>query len=266
MKATVMTRDNQSERIRGYVLSCRDYGESDRIVTFFTGEKGKLKGIAKGARKSARRFSNSMELFCLSSFMFSRRRSGSLYFIENCDVIEHHPRIRSDIDKTLAASYFIELTDLFTEEEKPDSKLFRHLMQFLDLLEEGLLSESLLRIFELRVLALSGYDPALDHCARCGKAAESGQDVIFSIDEGGICCDRCRPSQGSSIRISPGTARTLLAGKNLPADRIRRLAFSAQTLRESNEILGRLIRHTLGKEPRSLGVFRQVRHLEKAAS
>lgn len=261
-----MTQNSHTERVPGYVLSCRDYGESDRIVTFFTGERGKLKGIAKGARKSTRRFSNSMELFCLSSFMFSKRRSGSLYFIENCDVIEHYSRIRSDIDKTLAASYFIELTDLFTGDEKPGPKLFHHLMQFLDLLEEGPLSESLMRIFELRVLALSGYDPALDRCARCGAATTDRHHMSFSVEEGGIHCVHCRPESGGGIRVSPGTVRTLCAGRNLPVEKIRRLSFSARSLRESDEILGRLIRHVLGREPRSLGVFKQVRYLEQDVS
>lgn len=254
-----MTREDRTERESGFVLSCRDYGESDRIVTFFTGGRGKLKGIAKGARRSTRRFSNSMELFCLSSFLFSRGRSGALYLIENCDVEEHFPGIRGNVEKTLTASYFIELVDLFTPEEKPSPALFEHLKLFLGLLEKGTLTESIMRLFELRILNLSGYGPALERCARCGKPLCDEEAPFFFAEEGGVRCQLCRPASGSGgIKLSPGTVRTLVAGKNLPPGKVPRLVFSPRILQESDEILSRVLRHVLGREPRSLGVLRDV--------
>ncbi|MDD5475028.1 MAG: DNA repair protein RecO [Syntrophales bacterium] len=253
-----MTGVRTIERVIGYVLSSQDYGESDRIVTFFSGEKGKLKGIAKGARKSRRRFVNALEPFCLSSILLSRRRAGRLFIIEECDVVNHYAAVRQDIEKTLAASYFAELADLFTVEEKPAKRLFDHMKDFLDLLAASSFSESLVRLYELRLLALSGYDPALDSCTVCGKVLNRGEGGTFVLEDGGVRCSPCRGLVSRGIAISPGTVKTLVTGKTMPLDKIRRLAFTGLALRESDEILTRLIRHILGREPRSLRVYREV--------
>lgn len=253
-----MTSARAIERVRGFVLACRDYGESDRIVTVFTSEKGKLKGIAKGARASRKRFANTIELFCLSSMLVSRRRPGGLYLIEECDVINHYPAIRGDLEKTLAASCFGELADLFSTEEKPAIRLFEHLKGFLDLLEGGSFSESLLRLFELRLLSLSGYEPALDRCVGCGAPLDRNRGVSFIPEEGGSRCERCRGSESPGVRLSAGTVQTLITGKTIALDRVRRLSFSGQALRESDVMLSRLIRHILGREPRSFRVYRDV--------
>ncbi|OPL16421.1 MAG: hypothetical protein AVO39_06105 [delta proteobacterium MLS_D] len=253
-----MTEEERKQRALGCVLACRDYGEADRIVTFFTAERGKLKGIAKSARKSAKRFSNAIELFSLSQIIFSRRRAGTLYLIEDCHVVNHYSRIREDLEKTLAASYFIELIDLFSLEEKPAAHLFDHLKTFLDLLEDGPFSASLVRLFELRLLNLCGYEPALERCARCGVPLDTGEKIMFCAEDGGISCSRCRRDTAVGIRVSAGTVKTLITGKHLPPDKLRRLVFSGQALRESEEILTRFIVHVLGKQPRSLHVFREV--------
>ncbi|MCK9229554.1 MAG: DNA repair protein RecO [Syntrophales bacterium] len=246
------------ERVRGYVLAYRDYGESDRIVTVLTGEKGKFKGIAKGARRSRKRFANAIELFCLSSILVSRRRPEGLYLIEECDVINHYPAIREDLEKTLAASYFSELVDLFTAEEKPGPRLFDHLKGFLDLLEHGPLSESLSRFFELRLLSLSGYEPALDRCAGCGSPLGGTRGLSFVPEEGRSRCEGCCGPESSGVHLSPGTIQTLIAGNTIALDKIRRLSFTGRALRESDAMMSRLIRHILGREPRSMRVCKEV--------
>src|SRR5512139_777880 len=89
------------------VLRLLDYGESDRIVTFCTADFGKIRGIAKGARRSRKRFANALEPFSFSRIRFSRRRPENLALIEDCDGLCHFPSIRNDLEKTLAASYMI---------------------------------------------------------------------------------------------------------------------------------------------------------------
>ena len=111
-----------AQKTRAIVLRSLDYGESDRIVTFLTDEFGKLKGIAKGARRSRRRFANALEPFSLSTILFSRRGSGGLAFIEGSDVINHFAGIRADLDRTLVASYVVELADHFSVEGKKNCR------------------------------------------------------------------------------------------------------------------------------------------------
>ncbi len=251
----------RTQKATGCILNFRDYGESDRIVTILTDEAGKLKGIAKGARRSQKRFANAIEPFSVSSILFSRRKPEGLCLIEDCHVTNHYPKIREDLGKTLYASYFIDLVDLFSVEGAENRLLFFHLRNFLDLLESGPLSESILRLFELRLLCISGYEPALELCIACKTPLDRLKELSFIFEDGGIRCRECRPGAPQGVTLSPGTAMTLIAGKTMALEKIRRLVFSEQSLRESRMLLVPWIRHILGNEPKSLRVLQEVTRL-----
>ena len=118
-----MTRE--SYKTTGFVLHTLSYGESDLIVTFYSNDFGKLKGIAKGAKNSKKRFANVFEPFSLTNIIFSRKNRDTLAFIESCDIIDHYHSIRQDLEKTLIALYFIDLADHFSPEGKKKYKSVR---------------------------------------------------------------------------------------------------------------------------------------------
>jgi DNA repair protein RecO (recombination protein O) len=94
----------ESHKATGFFLKSLNYGESDLIVTFYSREFGKIKGIAKGAKRSKKRFANVFEPFSLTHIIFSRNNRDMLAFIESCDIINHYAAIRQDLEKTMAAS------------------------------------------------------------------------------------------------------------------------------------------------------------------
>ncbi len=249
------------------VLRSLDYGESDRIISFYTDEFGKLKGIAKGARRSKKRFPNALELFSCSNILFSKRSKEGLALIENCDVINHYPGIRSDLEKTLIASYFIDLTDQFTSESKKNLKLFQLLQDFLGIIDTGNSSEMIARLFELRLLKLKGFEPVLDRCITCKIPADEiegkyrNKPFLFNPTDGGVKCHKCSSNNRNSIPASLGTIKILLTGKEMEISKIHRLSLSGQAADESKEILVSFIQHLLGKELRSLNVLNQIRKM-----
>lgn len=242
-------------------LRLLDYGESDKIVTFCTEEFGKVRGIAKGAKRSRRRFANALEPFSRSELLFSRRGSEGLALIEASDVTCHFPLIRADLEKTLIASYFIDLADHFLPEDKKNAPLFGLLNDFLKLLEARPAEEALLRFFEIRLLMLSGYDPALDHCLTCKTPLGNRSLYRFTPAAGGITCDACPPRGPEGIPVSVGTLRTLLLCRELPIDRLNRLLLTEQSAAESRRLLSHFIRHLLGRELKSLQVLNDIRRL-----
>jgi DNA repair protein RecO (recombination protein O) len=254
-------RKRAIHKASAFVIRFIDYGESDRIVTFYTDAFGKLKGIAKGARRSKRRFSNAIEPFSQSRILFSRGRKEGLAIIENCDVIHHYPSIREDLERTMVASYFIELVDHFTIEGKRSLRVFKLLQDFLELIEQGNAIEEMVRFFELRLLKISGYDPFLEKCVFCGIPLDEISYPAFSPADGGIRCSECSEKCFDSIPVSAGTLKMLSMGRKIQIDRIHRLAISENSLRESDTILRSFIRHILGKEPNSLRVFNQIRKM-----
>jgi len=249
---------NPSFKTQAFVLRFINYGESDRIVTFFTREFGKLRGIAKGARRSRKRFSNAIEPFSHSSLLFSRRKDSGLALIENCDVINHYPAIRSDLRKTMTASYMIDLTDHFTVENKRSSVIFQLLNDFLHLLETGNGPEETERFFELRLLTLSGYEPTLGKCSICNRSLDTITAAFFDATRGGIRCSQCGRGNQSNIPVATGTLKTLLLGKQIETNRIHRLILSGNALQESRDIFRHFIQHILGKEPKSLHVLDEI--------
>lgn len=250
-------------RTEAIVLRLLDYGESDRIVTFCTADFGKLRGIAKGARRSRKRFANALEPFCCSQILFSRRSPDSLALIEASEVISHFPQIRADLEKTLAASYLIDLTDHFLPEEKKSQGVFRLLQDFLQLIEaDPAPAETIVRFFELRLLKLAGYDPRLDRCLCCNRPVGEDLTYRFQAAEGGLTCTLCRPDSPDAIQVSLGTIRTLLLARELEIDRLGRLLLSGKSADESRRLLAHFIRHLLGQEPKSLHVLNEIRRLQ----
>ena len=243
------------------ILHSLDYGESDRILTFYTADFGKLTGIAKGARRSKKRFANILELFSCIQIVFSRRGRDSLALIEEGSMLNHYPGIREDLEKTLVASYLLELTDKFTHEGKKNAELFQLILSFLVLVEAGNNREDLLRFFEMRLLKHAGYEPALDRCMACRKAVGDADVYHFVARDGGVRCMSCEPRYPGAIPVSLGTIRTLLLGKEMELGKLERLVLSNQVATESRELLAGFIGHILGKEIKSLHVLRGVREM-----
>ncbi|MCK9362027.1 MAG: DNA repair protein RecO [Syntrophales bacterium] len=249
-------------RTEAIVLKTIDYGESDQIVTFYTREYGKIKGIAKGARRSKKRFVNALEPFSCSEINFSRQNPEHLDFIDGCDVSCHFPEIRSNLEKTLAASYLIELMDQFTPENKKSESSFQLLHDFLVLLEKRSPSDTLLRFFEIRLLRVAGYDPVLDYCLCCRMPLANGTTYRFDSVKGGIVCNSCKTGNADAIPVSLGTIKTLLMGRELETDNLGRLLLTAQSAEESRRILSHFIRHILGRELKSLRVLNEINRLQ----
>ena len=250
-----------SHKTTAIILNSLDYGESDRILSLYTGEFGKLKGIAKGARRSKKRFPNALEPFSLLHVIFSKRERDTLVLIENCDVINHHSGIRENLDKTLVSSYLLELTDKFTQEGKKDMALFQLLKNFLHMIDTGIHSEELIRFFEIRLLKLSGYEPVFDRCMLCNKPVSHEELYRFVPSKGGIKCKTCHQNSFDSFPVSVGTIKALLLGKEIGIQKINRISLSDQSAQESKIILSRFIHHLLGTELKSLHVLNQIRKM-----
>lgn len=252
----------QTYKTEAVVLHTLDYGESDRICRFYTDLYGKVSGIAKGARRSRRRFPNALEPCCRSTMIFSRKGRSDLVLIENCDVLEHYRGIRGDLESTLVASYFLELIEQFTLDGKKNPDLFHHLVSFLGLIDSGLNTDGITRLFELRMLKLLGYDPFLDRCLSCRRPLEesAGSAFRFNCRDGAIRCGDCAPGPGDAL-LSPGTLKTLLLGKESDFDFLQKLVFTENAERESRIVLTRFIQFLLGKELKSFNILNEIRML-----
>lgn len=239
------------------ILQTTPYCESDRIVTLYSLDFGKVKGIAKGAKRSRKRFGNRLEIGSYVSVTFFEKEGPGLVRLSNCELIRPFGGLREDIHRLAWASYFIELVNSLTAEKIENKPLFRLLVSFLGLVDRGVLKEEIQRIFEMRLLSCLGYRPLLDHCARCRKGG-TGEKSFFSPREGGVICFSCSANLPGLVPVSLGTLKTLLLAQALPLDKVGRLSFSPQSLKESRAVLSSFLQQHLGKELKSKKFMEQI--------
>ncbi|HEV8717326.1 MAG TPA: DNA repair protein RecO [Candidatus Binatia bacterium] len=234
------------ERTPAVVLRSRIYGESDKLVTFLTQNWGKVTGIAKGAKRSRRRFVNVLEPFTHVHLRFRPGRADELAFIFGCDVIRSFRRPSRDLQRFALASYVTELLDTMVAGRESGPEMYELLLHSLTVLEEhDVLSPLFLSMFELLLLTHAGYAPHFTGCQQCGLSlAETEIPVIFSPSLGGLLCQNCRTQGGVTLLLSPETLRLLRSFKNVTVDTFLQTTTSPRVYRETRALISSwLARH-----------------------
>jgi DNA repair protein RecO (recombination protein O) len=188
------------------VLRRQDLGETDRLLTIYTPDKGKLRVVAKGVRKPRSRKAGHLEPLTRARLMLARGRE--LDIITQAEALELYPSLRDDLVRLGQASYAVELLDRFTVEEGESLRLYDLLVNTLDRLAVGNEAPVALRFFELRMLDLVGYRPELFKCLGC-NAEIRPQDQFFSVSLGGALCPDCGRSEKHTYPISLAALKVL---------------------------------------------------------
>ena len=236
------------------ILRHLDYGESDRIVTFLTPELGLMKGYARGARKSRKRFGAALEPFSSVRVHWTAARHGAMVSLGEAELIDLRPGLRFDLVTLALAAYGCELAEEIFGEAHGHGELFGVLRAFLDHLAAGGGGAEARLLLELRFLLLAGYIPHLLHCSECGDSG--GEVVWFDAARGGTLCDNCSP--GAALKVDRLTLGSLSRCLHAPADLFTGFRFSPRTLKEGGAILGSALRLHLRRPLRSLIFLKDV--------
>lgn len=236
------------------VLRFVDYGESDRIVHLLTPDCGRVAVIAKGARRSQKRFPGTLDIFNHLTVQLSRRKHTGMQRLEGAKLLKLFPPIRRDLGCFGLACYIVEMLDRVAPEgggSRDHEKLFRFALDALSTLVAGRADRSLRVLYELRTLACLGFKPELETCVRCG-VDECGQSVpYFLVSEGGTLCGQCRRPQDAAIALSRGTVRLLSRSLRMPVGSLGRLSMGGKMLDEADRAIRSFQRFYLGIELRS---------------
>jgi DNA repair protein RecO (recombination protein O) len=239
------------------VIHRLDFKESDLIVTLYTADLGKVTGIAKGAKRSKRRFVNNLQPFSYIRILFAEGRGG-LIRVDEADMIQPLFRISDDISKILYGSYFLEMVKEMTGEKESNPQLFELLVNFLTVLNDSPPREEYPRVFELRFLDLMGYRPRLMECTICDKQPSSGDETFFSYRHGGVVCKQCQVNARGAVAISGETIQAMERILRMDLAEVEGIQFSPLVLAEGKEILPRFVQHQLGKGLKSLRVMEAI--------
>jgi DNA repair protein RecO (recombination protein O) len=176
------------------ILSTRVFGESDKILRFFTLQTGKLTGIAKGAKKSQKRFMNTLELFNHVNIEYFEKFGKGMVRIDNADLVQGNSGIESSFRRMCVASFFAEFVDKLTREKEPNEELFHLLKDTLNRLKSVEFTYTDVLYYQLQMLDHLGYMPNFRTCVQCGKELPEHEKIYFSNERGGTVCPACSRS------------------------------------------------------------------------
>jgi DNA repair protein RecO (recombination protein O) len=234
------------------VLRTWPSGESDRIVSFLTEGYGKMTAVAKGAKRSRKRFANSLEPFSLVILRFQDRPHTSLAFLLACELQRAYTKVAGSLEKIAYASYLVEITEGLIGEREENHLVFNHLREGLTYLEEAETSQIFLAGFELRLLKLAGYQPVFDSCGRCGvdRWRLTARAWHFSHRDGGVLCASCARLRKEIFPVSPQALDLLTAIQNERATPVD-VWCAPSVLNEIRSVLFRFVQLHLNKEIKS---------------
>lgn len=192
------------------VLRTREYGESDKIVTVLSRAEGKFSGIAKGAKRSQRRFPGTLEVFSHVTLDYKRRPHSELAFLDRAVLVQPWPRILNTLERFTAASHVVELADKMTVEAEVGDDLYVLVAATLARLNADEPGPATLRLFELAALHASGYRPELVRCSACRATLADDRGPVRLVGSlGGILCSRCRAREEGGMLLSPDALECL---------------------------------------------------------
>lgn len=245
---------------QAFVLRAVDFGESDRIVHLLTPATSRLTVIAKGAKRSKRRFPGTLDLFNLLEVRVERRRSNTMGRLEQARLLDAFDLLRTRPARFALACYLAELVDRLAPEGAGGAdarELYAVMLGAIRVVAAREPDARLRALLELRVLAALGLRPELRRCVRCGReidvAALTARSAAlsFHVAEGGPLCRSCTSGPEGVVAVHLGTLRALEQGLRLPLDRLDRLALGAQAIAEAQTLLSRFLRFHVGFEVRS---------------
>ena len=204
------TQTAEAVVLRQYTL-----GEADRIIVFFAREFGKLRAVARGARKLKSRFGGSLESFNQVQLQFFLKERADLARIERCDIVHAFLVQGMDLDRLYAFTYFSEIIQEIVQDNSPNYPLYRLFISSLSAGEKAGISWALIHYFELWALKLSGLLPNYGTCSTCGKCVkDSGFYACLETGQGR--CAECAGGRGLQVR--PGAVRAILEMGQLPPE------------------------------------------------
>jgi DNA repair protein RecO (recombination protein O) len=220
------------QKIEGIVLRAIDYGETNKIVTIFSRELGKISAVARGAKKPNSRLSSVSQPFTYGYFLV--QIGSGLGTLQQGEIISSMRDIREDIFITAYASFVMELTDKAIEDKKSNPYLFELLYQTLHYMNEGVDPEVLAFIYQTKMMPVFGMYPEFDTCAICHQ---SDAFAAFSVRESGFLCVNHAEQDPHRIPINEAAGKLLRLFHHFDLNRLGDVSVKEETKKQIRLIL-----------------------------
>ena len=242
----------QSEAL---ILRTYKLGEADKIVVFLTRDRGKKRGVAKGARRPRSRYTGALEPMTRGEVAYYEREQRDLVRLNFVEPTRS-PLSATSGEALGHVGYFAELIDEWAPEAHADERLYRLGSSIIDAIAIGAPVDALARYFEYWLLRLQGVYPSIRQCPGCGEGLTDGASMPPREDV--FLCRTCAPG-GSGTRLCAEAMLFLKSATSVAPDRLSTLALAPRAARELETAHRRLINVHLDKDLKSARVLREMR-------
>ncbi len=233
-------RESEAIVLQSYAL-----GEADRLVSFLSRVWGRMRGVARGARRPKSRFGSTFEPLSHIRVWFFENEARPLVRINQCELLESFVEAHRDYSASVALSLLCEIAESVLPEREPSDAAFRLILLAARMIKQTGKTALPLAYFNLWTARLGGWLPSLDRCARCGR--ELGSEGAWGAPgRGGLCCVQCH---GPGMRKI--TASALIAGRRMLGEKLEPMVQANGgdfVPRELDEFLLDLIEHQIERK------------------
>jgi DNA repair protein RecO (recombination protein O) len=245
-------------RATAMVIGSFPLGESDRVVTFFSREQGKIRGVAKAARRMRSRFSGALELLTVGELVFFDTGRSDLVRIDHFDVLHPFAGIRENLERLGQAAWMVECVGRLTADRDPNTAVYGTLVRALRSVERGAPPRRVAVAFGVRLVEALGHRLRTDACVACGgRTTGAVGPVAVAVDAGGVLCRRCSGDRRDTLEVGPSSLAALrrlrtLAWEEATASRLGRAEV------ELRQLLELQVAYLIGQPTRSSKFVREM--------
>lgn len=196
-------------RSSAVVLGSFPLGESDRVVTFFARQYGRLRGVARHARRPRSRFGAALEPFTLGELIFFDGGRSELVQVDHFDITRPFAGLREDLERCGEAAWMAECVGRLTAERDPHAGLYGLLVRALAALDAGAAPAQVAVAFGVRCVGALGYRLRLEACVACGRGLRGAAGTALDLAGGGAVCAPCAAGGAGDLAVSPAALHAL---------------------------------------------------------
>lgn len=245
---------NNQIKTKALVLHEMPIGDYDKRLILLTKEQGKVTAFVKGARRPKNKLLAASQLFAYGDYVLAQGKTS--YNVYQAQVIESFHHLREDLEDLTYGMYMLEFVDYVAKEEMANLPLMHWLLISLHTLEKKKMPNALvIRIFELRAMAILGFTPWLDNCVECYK-----QEVdYFSPEAGGVVCNNRDHGIKDLITLHPGTLHAMRYILAQPLNAVYSFQLEPQELYDLEQVMTEFIWVNFNKKFKTMEFLKQLR-------
>jgi DNA repair protein RecO (recombination protein O) len=259
-----------TEKASAIVLRVIEFSETSCVLTLFTDAFGKVRALAKGARRPKSPFESALDLLAACRIVFLRKSTEALDLVTEAKLERRFRVGRGDLAPLYAGYYVADLLDALTDDYDPHPDLYAIADETLAMLSSGrprvvvrgeptqtneqpvaspVVSRLVFR-FEMVTLRILGHLPSLDVCVECGSPVARGGRVAFGHLAGGVLCTNCRPGQRNVVSVSGAAIECMETLANGQNEYWRTVELPRSIQGELRGTLSHYLAHLIGRETR----------------